>query len=210
MIKQGELPLLGILRGIEEKHIAPLMDIFIKAEIKYIEITMNTDGASQLIKKVITESNDMLVIGAGTVLSLADLDEALDAGSKFIVSPTIKEDVIETCVKNKVPVFPGALTPTEIHKAWDLGATMVKLFPANLFGPSYIKSVKGPLDKLKIMAVGGVNEKNAGHFLKSGADGVAFGAGIIKPMWLAKERYDLIEKNLKDFIAGCKEAVKEN
>jgi len=204
MFEHGKLPIMGILRGIEERNVQPLAETCIDAGMDYLEITMNTNDAVGLIRQMTEVSNDRLIIGAGTVLTTNDLEEALAAGAKFIVCPTIVEAVITECLMQKIPVFPGALTPNEFQKAWDMGATMVKLFPASVFGPSYIKELKGPFNSLKIIAVGGVNEQNIGSYFKSGAEAVAFGASIFKPEWLAKDRYELIKEGLMALIGSYK------
>ncbi len=204
MFSKDELPILGILRGISKKHIDPLISLLSKAGIRYIEVTMNTPGAASLIKEITEKSDNHFVIGAGTVLCQKDLKEAMDAGAKFIVSPSIVEDVIKECVQVKVPVFPGAFTPTEVHRAWSIGATMVKLFPSGLYGPGYIRALKGPFNDVKILAVGGISEQNISQFFKQGADAIAFGAGIIRPDWLDKNRFDLMEEKLNLLIKSYK------
>jgi len=155
-----ELPIIGILRGIKEDHLNGLTDTIISSGLKTVEITMNTPHAANLINKLISLSGQNLLIGAGTVLNRHDLFDALEAGAKFIVTPAITEEVIEFCYLNSVPVFPGALTPTEIHRAWQLGAAMVKVFPASLFGPGYFREIKAPFDRIELMAVGGVSGEN--------------------------------------------------
>ncbi len=204
MFSKDALPILGILRGITQKHLDPLISLFSEAGIRFMEVTMNTSGAAGLIKELISKAGDNIMIGAGTVISAEDMNEALDAGARFIVSPSIVDEVVETCVKSKIPVFPGALTPTEVLKAWNLGATMVKLFPSGIYGPGYIRALKGPFNFIRIMAVGGVNEKNISQFFKQGADAVAFGAGIVRPDWLEKERFDLISDRLNLLIKSYK------
>jgi 2-dehydro-3-deoxyphosphogluconate aldolase/(4S)-4-hydroxy-2-oxoglutarate aldolase len=200
MFVKGELPLLGILRGISEEHINALVDICKKTGIKYLEVTMNTSDAGQLIRKMIQTAGDEIHIGAGTVRDKKELDEALLAGAEFIVSPSLIEEVVVTCVKEHVPVFPGALTPTEIHKSWSMGATMVKLFPAGLFGPGYIGMLKAPFNSVRIMVTGGVNEQNIAEYFRQGADAAAFGAGIFRMEWLKARKYDMIEEHLVALI----------
>jgi len=204
MFEKGQIPILGIMRGIKTEDVEPLAELCIKNGIKYIEITMNTENALQLISNMKSTSKGRLVVGAGTVLNVVDMDQALTAGAEFIVSPSVVDNVIMNCVKNNIPVFPGALTPTEIQKAWDLGATMVKLFPASLFGPAYIKELKGPFNKIRIMAVGGVSEANIHMFFKNGAEAVAFGSSIFNLKWLREKQYGLIEEKLKALINGYK------
>jgi len=204
MFTKDTLPILGILRGVSKDHISQVTDIFVRCGISYAEITMNTPGAADLIGEMVNKAGDRILIGAGTVLDMKSLDEALNAGARFIVTPALIDDVMDSCARRKIPFFPGALTPTEIHKAWKAGATMVKLFPGGLFGPGYIKVLKAPLESIKIMAVGGVNEQTIAGYFKNGADAVAFGAGIIHPEWLEKERFDLIEEKLNLMIKAYK------
>lgn len=200
MFGKDQLPILGIMRGIRKEDIEPLSKICITCGLEYVEITMNTELAPELISDLINVSENKISVGAGTVLNMSDLEKALKAGAKFIVSPSVIEDVIEECVRTKTPVFPGALTPTEVQKAWDKGATMVKLFPASLFGPGYIKELKGPFDKIRIMAVGGVSETNIRTFFENGAEAVAFGASIFNLKWMKEKQFNLIEERLNILI----------
>jgi 2-dehydro-3-deoxyphosphogluconate aldolase/(4S)-4-hydroxy-2-oxoglutarate aldolase len=200
MFLKDELPLMGILRGVSEKHLVPVIDICKSTGIKYLEVTMNTNNAGIFIRKLNELARDTIRIGAGTVLNKVELKEALNAGAGFIVSPLLIEEVAITCVKEQIPVFPGALTPTEVYKAWDMGVTMVKVFPAGLFGPAYISMLKAPLNSVKIMVTGGVNEKNIAEYFRKGSDAAAFGAGIFKTEWLESEKYNLIEEHLTELI----------
>jgi 2-dehydro-3-deoxyphosphogluconate aldolase / (4S)-4-hydroxy-2-oxoglutarate aldolase len=205
MFEKDKLPILGILRGITEISVNPLALSCINSGLHYLEITMNTKGAEHLIGQMIDASNNRLFVGAGTVLNMEDLKRALAAGAKFIVCPTIVEEVIIECHGQNIPVFPGALTPTEVQKAWSLGATMVKLFPASFFGPAYIRELKAPLNSIKIMAVGGVNENNINVYFSEGADAVAFGSSIFKQQWIDEGRFDLIEEKIRSLIKQFKQ-----
>lgn len=140
-----KLPILGILRDVELGIIEPLIEAIASAGLETIEITMNTRDAAKLIQSAIKISKKRLYIGAGTVLSMESLKSALSAGATFIVTPVLVNDVMEYCVKNKIPVFPGALSPQEIYNAHHAGATMVKVFPAKFFGPQYFKELEGRL-----------------------------------------------------------------
>ena len=200
--KIKELPVIGILRGIEEEQLDPAVDIILRSGLKSVEITMNTSDAGRLINKMVKKSNERLVIGAGTVLNMHDLNKALDAGAEFIVMPSIIREVIEHCALNNIPVFPGALTPTEIHTAWDMGASMVKVFPAKAFGPRYFKDIKAPFENIELMAVGGISPENIADFFEMGASGAAFGASIFRKEWLQNREYNKIEEGIKAIIAG--------
>ena len=141
-----------------------------------------------------------LTIGAGTVLTMDDLGQALDSGASFIVLPTFVEEIVQHCSKNKIPVFPGAFTPQEIYNAWSGGATMVKVFPAKFFGPSYIKEIKGPLQDIELLACGGVTAENIRSFFSSGASAVAFGASVFKKEWIAAHQFSRISDTIATLI----------
>ena len=199
------LPIVGILRGIKVDQIEPLCEEVISAGLKTIEITMNTKDAPLLIKKAVRVSAGRLTIGAGTVLDKRTLKEARDSGATFIVTPVLINEVVRHCVKSRVPVFPGALTPTEIYAAWLAGATMVKVFPAQVFGPSYIKEVKAPLEKIELLACGGVTPENLSEYFASGAGAVSFGASVFKKDWLETNDYKSIGGLVRKYIASFKE-----
>ncbi|MFA5275857.1 MAG: bifunctional 4-hydroxy-2-oxoglutarate aldolase/2-dehydro-3-deoxy-phosphogluconate aldolase [Candidatus Omnitrophota bacterium] len=199
-----KLPILGILRGIELSSVEPLVETIISSGLKTIEITMNTQGAPELIKQAQSIALGRLTIGAGTVLNLQDLEKALSAGASFIVSPVLVDSVMEYCVKNKVPVFPGALTPAEIYKAWGSGATMVKVFPAKVFGPGYFREIKGPFPNIELLACAGVTAQNLHEYLSSGASAVTFGASVFRQEWLKNKDYEKIGSAIKEFVREFK------
>lgn len=195
---------MGILRGVKSGAIEPIVKSVVSSGLGTIEITMNTEGAPKLIKKMVKASKNHLTIGAGTVLAMDSLKKALDAGATFIVLPTLIDEVVEYCVKNKVPVFPGALTPQEIYGAWRAGATMVKVFPAKFFGPLYFKEIKGPFADIELLACGGVTPDNIQSFFSCGASAVAFGGSIFKKEWFTKGKFPHIETGIKALINGYK------
>ena len=202
--KFKELPILGILRGIKPDSIEPLTQTIISSGLQTIEITMNTPGAAELIQKMVKAAQGKLTIGAGTVLTMDDLKSALKAGATFIVLPVLIPEVVGFCVKKKIPVFPGALTPQEIYNAWRAGATMVKVFPAKFFGPAYFKEVKAPLQDIELLACGGVNADNIQSFFTSGASAVAFGASIFRKEWLETGRFDNIGNAIGKLVTAGK------
>jgi 2-dehydro-3-deoxyphosphogluconate aldolase/(4S)-4-hydroxy-2-oxoglutarate aldolase len=193
-------PVLGILRGIESDCLEPLTEAVISSGLEAIEITMNTEGSGGLISKMARCAKGRIAVGAGTVLDKDSLREALDAGATFIVMPVLIEDVIKYCVKNKIPVFPGALTPQEIYNAWNAGATMVKVFPSGFFGPAYFKEIKGPFNDIELLACGGVTSENMKDYFASGASAIAFGAGVFKKELLAKRDFAGIGASVKRYM----------
>ncbi len=199
-----KLPVLGIMRGVEHDLIEPLMEAVIDAGLETIEITMNTGGAAESIKKARRVAGKRLTIGAGTVIDGKSLKAALDAGASFIVMPVLVKDIVAYCVKNKIPVFPGALTPQEIYNAWTSGATMVKVFPSGLLGPAYFKEIKGPFADIELLACGGVTPENIISYFENGADAIAFGASVFRKDWLAKKDFQAVRDRIKDYLTAVK------
>lgn len=200
LLKFKEEPILGILRGVPEDILDSLMDAIISSGLKTVEFTMNTPGAASLIERAKKKSGARLAIGAGTVLSVDSLKSALDSGATFIVMPVLIEDVASFCRNKNIPFFPGALSPQEIFNAHSAGAAMVKIFPAKFFGPAYFKEIKGPFDKIKLLACGGVTSENMMDYFSCGADAVAFGAGVFKKELIKTGDFKTIEKNIKSFM----------
>lgn len=202
-----QLPLLGIMRGIPTEAIVPLTETVISAGLKTVEITMNTKGASQLISQIVETARDKLTVGAGTVLTLDDLKAAIDSGATFIVCPTIVESVITYCSKNNIPVFAGALTPNEIYRAWQMGATMVKVFPAKVFGPSYFKEIKGPFADIELLACGGVNTETIKSYFDNGASAVAFGTSVFAKDLIKSCDYPAIKTKIQTLISNLPQTI---
>jgi len=200
----NQLPLMGIIRGLESAHIEPLLETVIKAGLETIEVTMNTPDAAGIIARACDISGGRITVGAGTVLSKTELNEALDAGASFIVLPNLEEEVVSVCAGKAIPVFPGALTPSEVFKAWKAGATMVKVFPAGIFGPRYIKELKGPFDDIRLMAVGGVTPENTSEYFSSGSDAVAFGGSVFRKEWLLEGDFEYIGKLVKRYVEAVR------
>lgn len=197
-----KLPVMGILRGVELDNLEPLIETVISSGLKTIEITINTKDAPLLIRRAVKASGKRLSIGAGTVLDLGGLESALDSGATFIVSPLLVKEVTEYCVKNKIPVFPGALTPLEVYNVWQSGATMVKVFPAKVFGPEYFKELKGPFNDIELLACGGVTPENMKSYFENGASAVTFGASVFKKELLEKKDFKGIGLNINRYLSG--------
>jgi len=197
-------PIMGILRGVEKEELEPLVEAAIAAGLETLEITMNTKDAPNLIKQVKKLAAKHLTLGAGTVLTLTSLKSALDSGASFIVTPVLIKEVMEYCLKNKIPIFPGALTPQEIYQAWEAGATMVKVFPAKFFGPEYFREIKGPFEKIELLACGGVRPDNLKDYFACGANAISFGASVFRKDWLAKKNFSAISASIKEYLAAWK------
>ena len=196
--KFWQMPVVGIVRGISTDDFKNILPIYIKAGFTTIEVTMNTNDVESLVRYAIKEYPDINV-GTGTVCSLKDLEHALNFGSQFIVSPIINCDVIKTCVNYNIPVFPGALTPTEIYNAWDLGASIVKVYPAANLGAGYIKDVKGPLNRVKLMPTGGIGLGNIQSFLEVGVDGLGIGSPLFDKSLIKAKNWSALENHFSGF-----------
>jgi len=197
-----ELPLMGILRGVQAESIEPVIEMAISSGLQTVEITMNTPGAPDLIRRAVKSSQGRLMIGAGTVVTSEHLKVALDAGARFIVSPMLVYDVLEYCRDNEIPVFPGAFTPQEIYNAWVAGATMVKIFPAQFLGPEYIREIKGPFNSIDMLACGGITPENIRSYFDCGASAVAFGGSVFREEWLKARDFDSIGRSIKALISA--------
>jgi 2-dehydro-3-deoxyphosphogluconate aldolase/(4S)-4-hydroxy-2-oxoglutarate aldolase len=195
-----KVPIIGIIRGLTLEEIKQILPVYIAAGLTTVEITMNTLSAAEIIRYTSENFLGEINIGAGTVCNKEDLDKALSAGAQFIVTPIISETVIKDCVKAQIPIFPGAFTPTEIYQAWDLGASMVKVYPATSLGPDYIKDVKAPLNHIKLLPTGGINKKNLNQFMKAGADGVGVGSQLFDKKMVKDRDWKALETHFKDFV----------
>lgn len=202
--KYYETPIIGILRGYPLEVILDLIPVYMDSGYHTLEITMNSPSAAKTISTV-TKIFPELNIGAGTVCHTDDLKEALDAGAQFIVMPVLNEEVVSLCVRDNIPVFPGAYTPTEIYTAWHLGASAVKVFPASLLGPTYIKEVLAPLNDLKLLPTGGVSGDNIQSYFEAGAVGVGMGSALFDKKLIEQKDWGALGDHLskiKELISG--------
>jgi 2-dehydro-3-deoxyphosphogluconate aldolase / (4S)-4-hydroxy-2-oxoglutarate aldolase len=197
----NQVPIVGIIRNLSFDTIEKILPIYLSAGLTTIEITMNTQAAEEIIRFAADKYKGQLNVGAGTVCNTDELDLAIRAGSQFIVTPILDPDVVRACVSKNIPVFPGAYTPTEIYQAWKLGASMVKVYPATSLGPEYIKDVKAPLNKIKLMPTGGINLDNIQTFIKAGADGLGIGSQLFDKTLIKDENWEGLELHFKQYVS---------
>lgn len=197
----SKVPIVGIIRNLSFDTIEKILPLYLSSGLTTIEITMNTFSAEEIIKFAAEKYKGQLNVGAGTVCNTDDLDLAIRAGSQFIVTPILDADVIRKCVSKNIPVFPGAYTPTEIYQAWKLGASMVKVYPATSLGSEYIKDVKAPLNKIKLMPTGGINLNNIQSFMKAGADGLGIGSQLFDKTLIMEQNWEGLELHFKQFVS---------
>ena len=170
-------PIVGIVRGVPTDLMPDIAKVYVGAGLHTIEITMNTPGSAEMISMLRSKFHQ-LNVGAGTVCTMEDYEKAVAAGAQFMVTPIIDEAVIKTAVAHGIPIFPGAYTPTEIYRAWLLGASAVKIFPASQLGVQFIKDVAAPLNNIKLLPTGGVSLENIKSFFEAGVVGVGMGSSL--------------------------------
>jgi len=171
----------------------------IKGGIRFIEITFSVPGADEVIRRL--SGDKKAVVGAGTVLSVADLKKALKAGASYIVSPNFDEEVVHLTKKEGAMSVPGASTPTEIYRAYKAGGDIIKLFPfVELGGLGFLKAVRGPLPFVNYMLCGGANLENVSKYLAAGAAGILIGTAIIRRELVAAKDWDAIAGMAGSFV----------
>jgi len=167
--------------------------------VEAIEITFTVPGAHRVLEQVRERLGERVLLGAGTVLDPETARTALLAGAEFIVAPTLNLDVIRLCRRYAKVVIPGALTPTEVLTAWEAGADIVKVFPSDITGPSYLKAIHGPLPQVRLMPTGGVNLQTAADFLRAGACAPGVGGALVEPKAVAAGDMARIESLARQF-----------
>jgi 2-dehydro-3-deoxyphosphogluconate aldolase/(4S)-4-hydroxy-2-oxoglutarate aldolase len=176
-----EIGIVPVIRATSADEALHAVEAIREGGINVLEITMTVPNAIQTIKTLARRIGDDALIGAGTVIDSDTARACVDAGAQFIVSPALDVPTIETCRILDVPIFPGALTPTEVLTAWKAGADAVKVFPANAVGgATYIKSLKAPLPQIELIPTGGVSLKNIAELIQAGALAVGVGADLVK------------------------------
>jgi 2-dehydro-3-deoxyphosphogluconate aldolase / (4S)-4-hydroxy-2-oxoglutarate aldolase len=169
----------AVLRAPASRYFRAAAEVLLDAGITAIEVTLTTPNALDALAHLVREFADAAAIGAGSVLTREEATRSIAAGAGFLVSPTLQADVAEVGRASGVPYYPGALTPTELRAAVELGAPMVKLFPASAMGPEYLRSVRAPLPGLSVMPTGGIELDSVGDWLRAGADAVGLGGPLL-------------------------------
>lgn len=194
----------AIIRVASAQEAVAVCGAIAKGGVKPIEITMTVPGAIDAIKELKGAMGDNVLLGAGTVLDPETARAVVLAGAEFVVCPTLNLEVIEVCRRYSKIVIPGAFTPTEILTAWEAGADIVKVFPATVGGPRYLRDIRGPLPQIRLMPVGGVNIDNTPDFIKAGAVAVAAGTSLVDGKAVSEGKYDIITENARKFVEVVK------
>ncbi|MGE8080194.1 bifunctional 4-hydroxy-2-oxoglutarate aldolase/2-dehydro-3-deoxy-phosphogluconate aldolase [Peribacillus loiseleuriae] len=196
--KLKQIPVIPVLRKIPYEKSSAIVQALLSGGIKVVEITMETEHAEDIIRESVSSFGDQMIVGAGTVLDIEDCKRAIDAGAQFLVAPVLDEEVIRYSAERGVPTIPGVFTPSEMLRAFKLGAPMIKLFPASVLGPNFIKDVKGPLSHIPIMCTGGITIDTAKHYLDAGATAVGAGSALLRKDLIAESNWEgLTEEALK-------------
>ena len=190
----------AVLRVKEVDKLKKVIQAISDGGVSVAEITMTVPNAIKLIEKMSQELDENIIIGVGSVLNKQTAQDAIKAGAKYVVSPILKKEILETAQKHDVPVMPGCFTPTEIYSAFEMGADIVKVFPADIVGMPFFKAILAPMPNLKLMPTGGVSLTNAGDWLKAGACAVGIGYALLDDKAIKEENYLKLTENAKTIM----------
>lgn len=190
-----------IFRGFTEEQVLTAIELLDKSEREYaVEITLNSPDVFNTIKAASQKYGEKMWIGAGTVKNLKEAKQAINSGAKFVLSPIALDKVtLSFCKENGIITVPSGLTPTEVWRLVEDGADIIKIFPAASLSIDHMKALKGPLGELPLMAVGGVNRKNAKDFLENGANYLGVGSSLFKTQDVKDKNEEGLKQSLKEF-----------
>lgn len=187
----------AVIRLQDSKKLIKVAEAVQRGGISAIEITMTTPNALKVIEEVSNEMGNDILVGVGSVLDSETARLAILSGAQYVVSPILKREIIETTHRYNLPVMPGAFTPSEVLRAHEWGADIVKVFPADVVGMAFFKAIKAPMPFLQLMPTGGVSLTNGGDWIKAGACAVGVGSALLDKKAIAEERYDVLTRNAK-------------
>jgi len=199
-----ESKVVAIIRMDKSDKVISVAEAMIEGGIVSLEITMTTPNALQIIKELSDNYGSNVLIGVGSIVDAVTAIKAIEAGAKYIISPIFKKEILEASHKLDIPAIPGCYTPTEIYTAQEAGADIVKVFPADQLGTSYIKAIKAPMPQLKVMPTGGVTLTNAGDWINAGACAVAVGSNLMDKKAIHENNFGKIIANAGLIIENIK------
>ena len=203
-----ETRLVAIIRGMDPEICVKLAAAYAEGGIRLVEVTFDQTGDPQKTVAAIRAIREgfagRLHVGAGTVLTDAQLDAVIGVGGEFMVTPSVNPKLIAKASAAGLATMPGAFTPSEIVTAHEAGADVVKIFPVRSLGAQYVKDVLAPLKHIRLMAVGGVSPDNAADFLRAGCVGVGASGSLVNKEWIAAGAWDKIAAESRRFISNCK------
>jgi 2-dehydro-3-deoxyphosphogluconate aldolase/(4S)-4-hydroxy-2-oxoglutarate aldolase len=190
----------AVIRARSKEQLGDIARALLEGGVPNIEVTMSTPGAIAGIEALAESLGERAIIGVGTVLDASTARDAISAGAQFVVSPVLDEDVIVTTKRFEKISIPGAFTPTEILRAWRLGADVVKVFPSTSLGPAYFKDVLAPLPQVRMMPTGGVDLKNAAEWIRAGAVCLGAGSSLVTKEAMNSGDWKAITANARAFV----------
>lgn len=200
-----EIGIVPVVRASSPRQALMAAEAVAEGGIPVVEITMTVPGAVDVIRELAKSNPSGVLIGAGTVLDADSAKGCVDAGAQFLVSPALNIETIEFAVKQKILIMAGALTPTEIVKAWKAGSDFVKVFPCGqVGGAKYIKALKGPLPQIPLVPTGGVNLNTAAEFLEAGAEALGVGSELVQADALKSSKPEVIVETARKFVTIVK------
>lgn len=191
---------IAVIRADSGSELLGVCRALVAGGVRACEITLTTPGALEAIADVSRALGDAALVGAGSVLDAASAKAAVEAGARFIFSPVLDPAVIEVAHRYDRVAVPGALTPTEILAAVRAGADVVKVFPANHFGPQYFRDLHGPMPWLKLTPTGGVDLSTAAEWIKAGAVAVGVGSALVRKDFIAAQKWDELSALANRFV----------
>ena len=200
-----ETGVIAIIRAQSSGQLLDAADAIRAGGVRVIEVTMTTPGALDVVREATLKYGGEVLFGAGTVLDPETARAAILAGAGFVVAPTLSLPVVALCNRYGIPVIPGCYTPTEMLTAWEAGADMIKLFPADVGGPSLVKAILAPLPQLQIIPVGGVNLDTAAEFIRQGAAALGVGSSLINQKLLDAGDLSELTRRAAAFVAQVRE-----
>jgi 2-dehydro-3-deoxyphosphogluconate aldolase/(4S)-4-hydroxy-2-oxoglutarate aldolase len=192
--------IVAIVRSPDSAQLVDVVRALADGGIDTVEITMTVPNALDVLRQVRQALGERVLLGAGTVLDPETARAVLLAGAEFIVSPALNLEVIRLCRRYDKLVMPGTFTPTEILTAWEAGADVIKVFPAEVVGPAYFKALRGPLPQVRLMPTGGVDLTTAAAFLKAGAACLGVGSQLVDPKLVAARGFDKIRDLARQYV----------
>jgi 2-dehydro-3-deoxyphosphogluconate aldolase/(4S)-4-hydroxy-2-oxoglutarate aldolase len=192
--------IVAILRSSDPGPLVEVVKALADGGVTVAEVTLTVPSALDVIREAKRQLGDRVLLGAGTVLDTETARAALLAGAEFIVAPTLNTDVVRLCRRYDKLVMPGAFTPTEVLAAWEAGADIVKVFPADVLGSAFFKALRGPLPQVKLMPTGGVDVTTAGEYLKAGAVCLGVGGQLVDPRLVAARDFARLTTLARQFV----------
>ncbi|WP_123619923.1 bifunctional 4-hydroxy-2-oxoglutarate aldolase/2-dehydro-3-deoxy-phosphogluconate aldolase [Halorubrum sp. CSM-61] len=196
----------AVLRGVEADQLIGITEALREGGVTAVEITADTPDVAEKLGEVAGSFDDEVVVGTGTVLDSETARTTLMAGAEFVVSPSLHEDVIETCNRYGAVSAPGVMTPTEAVRGYEAGADFVKVFPAKTVGPAHLGAMKGPLGQIPMMPTGGVGPDNAADYIDAGAFAVGAGGALVDYDAAERGDYEAITETAREFVQVVEDA----